>query len=61
MTCWCDKIKKGVNTVVAESRVTLDTGLLGKNIIVLTFEVARYFAKTVTKTIVRTRIEIKAV
>jgi len=31
-----DKIKESMDTVVAESGVTLDTRLLGENIIVLT-------------------------
>jgi len=32
-----DKIEEGMDTVVTESGVTLDTRLLGKNIIILTF------------------------
>lgn len=41
----CDEVKQNVNTVVAESRVTLDTGLLSKNIVVLALEVADNFAE----------------
>jgi hypothetical protein len=47
MTGRCDKVEEGVNTVIAESRVTLDTRLLGQNIIVLALQVARDFPKTI--------------
>lgn len=40
MTSRGDKIEKSVNTIIAESWITFDTGLLGENIIVLAFEVA---------------------
>ena len=40
MTCGRDKVKEGMDTVVPESRVTLDTRLFGQNIVVLVFEVA---------------------
>lgn len=40
MTGRGDKVEKSVNTVIAESWITLNTGLLGENIIVLAFEVA---------------------
>ena len=39
VTGWGDKVEKGVNTVVPEAGVTLDTGLLGQNIIVLSLKV----------------------
>ena len=35
-----DEVKHGMDTVVPETRVTLDARLLGKNIIVLPLEVA---------------------
>lgn len=35
-----DKVEESVDTVVAEARVTLDTALLGENVIVLALEVA---------------------
>ena len=35
-----DEVEQSVHPVVAEARVTLDTGLLGQDIIVLAFEVA---------------------
>ena len=35
-----DKVKQRVNAVVPEARVTLDTALLGQNIVVLALEVA---------------------
>ena len=41
-----DKVEQGVHPIVAEARVTLDAGLLGKNIVVLTLEVARDLTET---------------
>jgi len=35
-----DEVEHGVDTVISESGVTLNTGLLGKNVIVLSLEVA---------------------
>ena len=35
-----DKVEQGVNAVVPEARVTLDTRLLSQNVIVLSLEVA---------------------
>ena len=35
-----DEVEEGVHPVVAEARVTLDTGLLRKNVIVLAFQVS---------------------
>ena len=35
-----DKVEEGVNTVVPEAGVTLDTRLLGQDVVVLAFEVA---------------------
>ena len=34
-----DEVKKGVDTVVPEARVTLDTRLLGENVVVLALKV----------------------
>ena len=45
MSSGCDEIEKNVNTIVAETRVTLDTGLLCKNIIVLSFKEANDLAE----------------
>lgn len=39
MTGWGNEVEKYVDTVVAESRITLDTGLFSQNIIILPFEV----------------------
>jgi len=36
-----DEVEEGMHTVVAESRVTLNTRLLGKNVVVLALKVAR--------------------
>lgn len=41
-----DKVEKGVDPVVAEARITLDTRLFSQNIIVLTLDVASDFSKT---------------
>ena len=45
MASWCDEVEQGVNAIVAETGVTLDTGLLCKNIIVLSLEVTDDFTK----------------
>lgn len=37
---WGDEVKKNVNTIVAESWVTLDAGLLSENVIVLSLKVS---------------------
>jgi hypothetical protein len=36
----CDKVKHGVDAVVPETGVTLDTGLLGQNVIILSLKIA---------------------
>jgi hypothetical protein len=43
----CDEVEQDMNTVVAESGVTLDTGLFGENVVVLALEVADDFAEAV--------------
>lgn len=43
MASWRDEIKKSMDTVVPETRVTLDPRLLGENIVVLTLKVTNYF------------------
>lgn len=45
VTGGCDEVKQNVDTVVAESGVTLDTGLFCENVVVLALEVADDFAK----------------
>lgn len=40
MTSGSDKVKHSMDSVVSEAGVTLDTRLLGKNIIILSLEVA---------------------
>lgn len=40
-----DEVEEDVDTVVAETRVTLDTRLLGQNVIILALEVADDLAK----------------
>jgi hypothetical protein len=46
MSSRSDEVEEGVNTIVTEPWVTLDTGLHSENIIVLTLEVARDLAET---------------
>lgn len=41
----CDEVEKGVNAVIAETRITLDAGLFGNDIVVLSLEVANDLAK----------------
>ncbi len=43
-----DKVKHGVHPVVPEARVTLDTRLLGKNVIILPLKVANNLGEAVT-------------
>jgi len=45
VTGWGDEVEKNVNTVVAESWVTLDPGLFGENVIVLSLEVSYNLGK----------------
>ena len=47
MTGGSGEVEESVHTVVTESRITLDTGLLGKNVVVLALEVARDLTKTI--------------
>ena len=42
-----DEVEQGVDSVVPEARVTLDTGLLGQDIIVLSLKVSDDFGETV--------------
>lgn len=42
-----DEVQQGVHSVIPESRVTLDAGLLSQNVIVLTLEVADDFLEAV--------------
>ena len=46
MTGGWDEVEEGVDTVVPEARVTLDTRLLSENVIVLAFEIANNFLET---------------
>jgi hypothetical protein len=39
MTSWGDEIQHGVDAVVPEAGVTLDTGLFGQNIVILSLEI----------------------
>lgn len=46
MTGWGDKVEQSMNPIVTETWVTLDTGLLCKNIIVLSLKVSYNLAET---------------
>jgi hypothetical protein len=39
VSCRSDEVEESMNTIIAETRITLDTGLLCKNIIVLSFQI----------------------
>ena len=39
MTGRRDKVEESVNTVISETRITLDAGFFGENVIILAFEV----------------------
>ena len=45
MASGSDKVEQSVNTIVAEAGVTLDTGLLCQNIVVLSLEIAYNFTE----------------
>lgn len=45
VTGGCDEVEHGMNAVVPETRVTLDTRLLGQNIVVLPLEEANNLRK----------------
>ena len=45
MTGGRDEVEQGMDTVITEARVTLDTGLLGENVIVLALKVASDLAE----------------
>ena len=49
MTGRCDEVEQGMDTVIAEAGVTLDTRLLSENVIVLALEVANDLLETVGK------------
>ena len=40
-----DEVEKGVNTIVAEAGITLDSGLFGENGIVLSLEITNDFVE----------------
>ena len=41
-----DEVEKSVDTIVTETRITLDTGLFCQNIIVLSLKITNNFAET---------------
>jgi hypothetical protein len=49
VTGGCDEVEQDVDTVIPEAGVTLNPGLLCKNVIVLALEVANNLAETVQK------------
>lgn len=42
-----DEIKKGVDSIVAETGITLYTGLFSENVVVLTFKVSHDFLEAI--------------
>lgn len=46
MASGCDEVEHGVDTVVPEARVTLDTRLLCENVVILPLEEANNFRET---------------
>jgi hypothetical protein len=46
MTCGWDEVEQGMNTVVPETRVTLDAGLFGQDVVVLALEVTDNLLET---------------
>jgi hypothetical protein len=40
MASWSDEIKQSMDTVIAESGVTFDTGFFSQDVVVLPFEIA---------------------
>ena len=43
-----NEVQESMNTIVAESGVTLDTRLLRKNVIILTLKIANNFTKALS-------------
>jgi hypothetical protein len=48
MASWCNKVKQGVNTVITESWVTLDSVFFCKNIVILALQVPNNFLETIS-------------
>lgn len=46
MTSRGDKVEKGMDPIIPETRVPLDPGLLGKNVVVLSLQVPCNLGKT---------------
>jgi hypothetical protein len=40
VSSWRDEVEQNVHTIISEARVTLDTRLLGENVIVLSLQVS---------------------
>jgi hypothetical protein len=47
-----DEVKQSVNTIVAETGITLDTGLLCENIVVLSLKIANNFTKAFMSSVI---------
>lgn len=43
MAGWGDEVQEGVHAIVAESGVTLDSGFLSENVVILALEVSNDF------------------
>lgn len=44
-TCWLDEVEEHVDSVIAESRVTLDSALFGQNVVVLPLQEGHYLVE----------------
>lgn len=56
VSCRSNKVEKSMNTIVAESWVTLNARLLRKNVIVLSLEIANNLAEAIPWSVTRIRI-----
>jgi hypothetical protein len=47
MSRWWDEVQKGVNPIVPETRITLDTGFFRQDVIVLAFKITNNLLETI--------------
>jgi hypothetical protein len=52
MASGSDKVEQGVDTIVTEAGITLDTGLLCENVIVLSLQIANNFTKAFISSVI---------
>jgi hypothetical protein len=56
VSCRSNKVEKSMDTIVAESWVTLNARLLCKNVVVLSLEVANNLAEAIPLSVTRIRM-----